>query len=131
MIDQPLRLSGVSLVEAVLARWLVAASGVEYVLDTVRLHAAPDRSRLTEPDTEPPRDASAPVEDTAPAEDTAPVPETTPVDETDPVGDSAADDDDRFAGLAGFRGLLEAGAEHLAAAISAEREQRRQAGVQA
>jgi hypothetical protein len=39
MIDRPRHWSGVSLVEAVLARWLVELSGREYVVDRLPLHA--------------------------------------------------------------------------------------------
>ena len=47
------------------------------------------------------------------------------------LSDPMADDDERFPGLTRFRGLLESGAGHLAAARAAEAEQRRAAAVQA
>jgi hypothetical protein len=103
MIDQPRHVFGVSLVEAVLARWLVAASGREYVVDRLPLH--------------PQRESPSAI---AARSDAA--------DEHETDGFEA---DDRFPGLNRFGRLLEVGAGHLEVARAAYREQGRQAAVQA
>ncbi|WP_167760491.1 HNH endonuclease signature motif containing protein [Blastococcus sp. CT_GayMR16] len=96
----------VSLFEAVLARWLVELSGRRYLVDVCPRHEPPERPQVNGPEPVPPAGESAPVDD-------------------------GAAGDDRFPGLTVFRGLLEAGAEHLAAASAAQVEQRRLAAVQA
>ena len=109
MIEQLPRPPRVSLFEAVLARWLVGLSGVQYVVDALPLHRAPEHPLATEPEEEPP--PAAP--DTERAADEAEL-----------------EVDDRFPGLARFGRLLEVGAGHLAVARAAHVEQCRQAGVQ-
>src|SRR4051812_17204476 len=120
MIEQLQPPMGVSLLEAVLARWLVGMSGVQYILDSVPLpHPAgcPQVDRPVRP----------PVEDPASASESQSWSESG--SESESVEDSAADEA-QFPGLAAWRGLLEAGAARLAAARVAEVEQRRQAAVQ-
>ena len=129
MIDQQAGRFGVSLTEAVLARWLVVLSGREYVLDHFQPHV---RSERTTAPTAPP---------SAPAADGPPGPESTEstggdsADEATPSVDGLEGDgfevDDRFPGLGRFGRLLEVGAGHLAAAHAAYTEQGRAAAVQA
>ena len=111
MIEQRPGLPGVSLVEAVLARWLLRMSGREFVLDEFVPHARSAGSPLTSPGTRPS------VEDVSAGGER--------------VEDPALEVDDRFPGLARFARLLEDGAGQLAAAREAHREQCRQAALQA
>ena len=122
MIERPPHLSGVSLVEAVLARWLVELSGRQYFIDEFRPHRRSEPSALTAPDV-------------TPSLDTDSAPERQPSVDDDSAGGERLEDpelevDDRFPGLARFAGLLEDGAGHLAAARAAHREQCRQAALQ-
>jgi uncharacterized protein DUF222 len=123
-------LVGVSLVEAVLARWLVALSGQEYVLEDFRPHGRSEPSSLTAPEVGP----SGALD---PAPEPPPSVEALAASNEDHGhgGHGGADlpgleVDDRFHGLARFAGLLEVGAGHLAAARAAHLEQCRQAAVQ-
>jgi len=114
MIEQLLNPpSRVSLFESVLARWLVALASRQYSIDVVPPPGSPDAAPLPGSET----GAAAAVE-------TAPEEEPTP-------GEDPSADDARFPGLSRFRGLLEAGAQHLAVAAAAQVEQSRQAGRQA
>jgi hypothetical protein len=116
----------VSLFEAVLARWLVGLSGRQYFVDVFPPHEFPERPPIPGPDTGPAAGRmSASGEGAAPGV-------ASPADGEEPApGEDPEAGDEQVPGLAGFRGLLEAGAGHLAAARAAQVEQRRQAAVQA
>jgi hypothetical protein len=109
----------VSLFEAVLARWLVELSGRQYFIDDFPLHPPPEISPAPGPGAEPStRDESASESESLAGEEPG-------------TGEHADAADERFPRLTRFRGLLEAGAQHLAAAKAAQTEQCRQAGRQA
>ena len=152
MIDQQLRPFGPSLVEAVLARWLLSMSGREYQFDEFEPHGRRDRMAAMASDSAaasaaPAADApcldldtaDAPRADT-PASSSAPS-SATGTASTDATSSGSADGadpsaeglevDDRFPGLGRFGRLLEVGAGHLAVAHAAYIEQGRQAAVQA
>jgi len=119
MIDQSRRSFGVSLVEAVLARWLVEMSGREYVLDHLPLHAQRESACATGSGSD------------AADEPEADAPDVTPESDADESGADELEADDRFPGLNRFGRLLEVGAGHLEVAQAAYREQGRCAAVQA
>src|SRR3954470_7779651 len=141
MIEQLASPSGVSLVEAVLARWVIALSGREYVLDDFRPHGRSERSSITAPEAGSPG-AIDPATEPPPSVEEHAASHGSHGDHADEAdhghhgGPEGADVpglevDDRLPGLARFGRLLEVGAGHLDRARAAHQEQCRQAAVQA
>src|SRR3954451_11450867 len=111
MIEQLASPSGVSLVEAVLARWLIALSGREYVLDDFRPHGRSERSSITAPEVGSPG-AIDPATQPPPSVEEHAASKETHEDQEDHEDHGGADVpglevDDRFPGLARFGRLLE------------------------